>query len=70
MAENEKHVIEIPQGMPADEVAAIRQNARDTFGPDAKIQIIFGGAIAYVSPLSPREPPRRNRNSTRRTPPP
>jgi len=52
LAENEKLVLEIPAGMSAEEVAVIRQNARDNLGPNAKILVIFGAATgsanAYV----------------------
>lgn len=52
LAENEKLVIEIPAGMPAGEVAEIRQNARDNMGPNAKILVLLrtatGSATAYV----------------------
>ena len=48
MAANEKLVIEIPVGMPTENVAVIRQNARDYLGPNAKILVLFGTATAYV----------------------
>ena len=52
LAGNEKLVIEIPAGMPAEDVAAIRQNARDNLGQDRKILVLFGtatgSATAYV----------------------
>ena len=52
LAANEKLVIEIPVGMPAEEVAVIRQNARGNLGQDIKILVLFGTATgtatAYV----------------------
>lgn len=52
MAANEKLVIEIPVGMPAEDVAVIRQNARDYLGANAEILVLFGTATgtatAYV----------------------
>lgn len=52
MTANEKLVIEIPFWMPAEDVAVIRQNARDYLGANAEILVLFGTAAgtaaAYV----------------------
>ena len=52
LAEGEKLVIEIPVGMPAEDIVVIRQNARDNLGANAEILVLFGSATgtaaAYV----------------------
>ena len=57
LAANEKLVIEIPVGMPAEEVAAIRQNARDNLGPNAKILVLFGTATGTATAYVHAPPP-------------
>lgn len=57
LAEGEKLVLQIPAGMPAEEVAAIRQSVRSTMGPNTKILFLFdgagGAATAYVHSSPP-----------------